>query len=76
MNVILFGTFTVFGVHTVLWLAKLLEIRWRERRRRRELGLEDEPPARTPIDSAARGHGPLRVAVPAVPPGACTASRW
>ena len=58
MNVILFGTFTVFGVHTVLWLAKLLELKWLERRRRRELGLDDEPAAKTPIDSAARGHGP------------------
>ncbi len=59
MNVILFGTFTVFGAHTVLWLAKLLELRWRERRRRHELGLEDEPRARTPIDSASRGKGPF-----------------
>ncbi|HXY40360.1 MAG TPA: hypothetical protein VEQ10_11845 [Vicinamibacteria bacterium] len=59
MNVILFSTFTVFGVHTILWLARLLEIRWRERRRRRELGLDDEPPAAKAIDSAARGTGPF-----------------
>ena len=59
MNVILFGTFTVFGIHTVLWLARLLEIKWRERRRRRELGLDDEPAAASSIDSAARGTGPF-----------------
>ncbi len=59
MNVILFGTFTVFGVHTVLWLVKLLQLRWLERRRRRELGLDDEPGEPTPIDAAARGHGPF-----------------
>jgi cytochrome b subunit of formate dehydrogenase len=59
MNVILFFTFTVFGLHTVLWLAKLLELRWRERQRRREQGLDDEPQPRQPIDSAARGHGPF-----------------
>jgi cytochrome b subunit of formate dehydrogenase len=59
MNVLLFSVFAVFGVHTVLWLARLLEIRWRERQRRRELGLEDEPLAKKPIDSAARGKGPF-----------------
>ena len=59
MNVILFGTFTVFGIHTVLWLARLLAIKWAERRRRRALGLDDEPRAPTPIDSAARGRGPF-----------------
>jgi cytochrome b subunit of formate dehydrogenase len=59
MNVLLFTVFAVFGVHTVLWLARLLEIRWRERQRRRELGLLDEPIERKPIDSAARGHGPF-----------------
>jgi cytochrome b subunit of formate dehydrogenase len=59
MNVLLFSVFAVFGVHTVLWLARLLEIRWRERERRRAAGLLDEPLERKPIDSAARGHGPF-----------------
>jgi len=58
MNVILFFTFTLFGVHTILWLARLLGIRWQERRRRRELGLDDEPAA-VSLDSAARGKGPF-----------------
>ena len=59
MNVLLFSVFAVFGLHTVLWLARLLELRWRERQRRRELGLEDEPREPKPIDSAARGAGPF-----------------
>ena len=59
MNVIVFGTFTVFGLHTVLWLARLLEIKWRERKRRRDLGLDDEPAPTPSIDSAARGKGPF-----------------
>ena len=59
MNVLLFVTFTVFGIHTVLWLAKVLGMRWQERRRRRELGLDDEPRPAEPIDSAARGRGPF-----------------
>jgi len=59
MNVLLFVTFTVFGIHTVLWLAKLLGIKWQERQRRRELGLDDEPPAPVSLDSAARGKGPF-----------------
>ena len=58
MNVILFFTFTVFGLHTVFWLWRSLQLRWQERRRRRELGLPEPPPRRTALDSADRGHGP------------------
>jgi DNA-binding NtrC family response regulator/cytochrome b subunit of formate dehydrogenase len=58
MNVLLFSVFAVFGLHTVLWLARLLEIRWAERRRRKALGLPPRPKERTPMDSADRGKGP------------------
>lgn len=58
MNVLLFSVFAVFGLHTVLWLVRLLEIRWTERRRRLALGLPPEPRAPTALDSADRGTGP------------------
>ena len=58
MNVLLFSVFAVFGLHTVLWLARLLVIRWSERRRRKALGLPPAPREPTPIDSADRGKGP------------------
>ncbi|MFI5207241.1 MAG: sigma 54-interacting transcriptional regulator, partial [Gemmatimonadales bacterium] len=54
MNVLLFSVFTVFGVHTVLWLARLLTIRWHERRRRRAAGLPPLP-RRVALDSSDRG---------------------
>ena len=57
MNVLLFSVFAVFGMQTVFWLRRLLQLRWEEQRRRKALGL---PPKqqRVPLDSADRGEGP------------------
>lgn len=57
MDILLFSVFGVFGLHTVFWLKRLLELKWRERQERIRLG---RPPlkAMVPIDSADRGHGP------------------
>jgi cytochrome b subunit of formate dehydrogenase len=57
MNVLLMAVFTVFGLHTVFWLKRLLELRWQERQRRKALGLPPEE-TRLALDSADRGHGP------------------
>ena len=57
MNVLLFSVFTVFGLHTLFWFKRLLELKWAERQRYRAAGLE--PPRRKrPLDSAAAGTGP------------------
>ena len=58
MNVVIFFTFSVFGLHTVLWLLRSMQLRWVERQRRKALGLPPKPKERTPLDSADRGHGP------------------
>ena len=58
MNVLLFFTFSLFGLHTVLWLLRSLQLKWAERQRRRARGLPPKPEERTPLDSADRGHGP------------------
>lgn len=58
MNVLIFFTFAVFGLHTVLWLLRSTQLRWQEAQRRKALGLPPRPKERTPLDSADRGHGP------------------
>ncbi|HWO88388.1 MAG TPA: sigma 54-interacting transcriptional regulator [Gemmatimonadales bacterium] len=58
MDVLLFSVFTVFGLHTVFWLKRLLELRWQERRRRLALGLPPREQQRVALDSADRGEGP------------------
>jgi len=58
MNVLVFGVFAVFGLHTVLWLVRSLQLRWQDRERRKALGLPPAGPAKTPLDSADRGAGP------------------
>ena len=57
MNVLLGSVFTVFGLHSIFWLKRLLELRWQERRRREALGLP-KPKRRIALDSADRGEGP------------------
>ena len=59
MNVLLGSVFTVFGMHTVFWLKRLLELKWRERQRRAALGLPPKLPKRVALDSAERGEGPF-----------------
>jgi two-component system response regulator AtoC len=58
MNVLLGSVFTVFGMHTLFWLKRLLEEKWRERQRRIALGLPAREPKKVALDSADRGHGP------------------
>jgi len=58
MNVIIFFTFSVFGLHTIFWLWRSLRLKWAERQRRIALGLPPKAPKRTPLDSADRGSGP------------------
>ena len=58
MNVLLGSVFTVFGMHTLFWLKRLLEEKWHERQRRIALGLPPREPRRVALDSADRGEGP------------------
>jgi len=57
MNILLGSVFTVFGLHTVFWLKRLLELKWQDRQLRLRLGL---PKVKKPIplDSSDRGEGP------------------
>jgi len=58
MNVLLGSVFTVFGLHTVFWLKRLLELKWRERQRRLALGLPLRDKHHSALDSSERGEGP------------------
>jgi DNA-binding NtrC family response regulator/cytochrome b subunit of formate dehydrogenase len=57
MNILLGSVFTVFGLHTVFWLKRLLELKWQERQLRIRLGLPKER-KHVPLDSSDRGEGP------------------
>jgi two-component system response regulator AtoC len=58
MNVIIFFTFSVFGLHTIFWLVRSLQLRRAERQRRAALGLPPKPRKHVALDSADRGEGP------------------
>ena len=58
MNLLLGSVFTVFGLHTVFWLKRILELKWQARQLRIRLGLPKPPKKPIPLDSADRGEGP------------------